>query len=48
VAWCCECGDEPLGSGAKELVICRYAVPELLFVPEFRTSTDQYVLYPFI
>jgi hypothetical protein len=30
VAGCCECGDEPLGSGAKELVICRYTVPEHL------------------
>jgi hypothetical protein len=25
--------------------ICRYTIPELLFVPEFHTGTYQYILY---
>jgi hypothetical protein len=35
MAGCCECGDEPSGSCARELVICTRSLEELKFAVTF-------------
>jgi hypothetical protein len=39
VAGCCKCGDEPSGSGAMELVICRYSYDS---INEQRTGSSPF------